>query len=163
MRIRSERDGVGVLIRQLIRFSIVGVIATIVDFGILIGLTELFGVHYLVSAALAFICSVVVNYILSMRYVFRGRQDISKRREFSVFVTLSVIGLGLNEVLMWLGVDVAGLHYILIKIIATGIVMLYNFVTRKILLEDHTQCDSCSLNALPQPTAQPEHAASTHI
>ena len=56
-------------------------------------------------------------------------------KNFSLFIVLSVIGLGINQLLMWIGVEILGIYYMISKIIATGIVMLYNFITRKVILE----------------------------
>ena len=70
-----------------------------------------------------------------MRYVFCSKDDLNKVNEFIIFVVLSVIGLGLTELLMWIGVEQFGIFYMASKIVVTGIVMIYNFVTRKLLLE----------------------------
>ena len=129
------------LIQQALRFCVVGIICTIIDFAVLILLREVFGVNYLIANIAAFTVSVIVNYILSMRYVFQGKKDSSKVKEFIIFVILSAIGLGLNEFLMWLCVSTFGMNYILGKVIATGIVMVYNFFSKKIFLEEK-QCDS---------------------
>ena len=123
------------LLKQILSFGVVGVVATAIDFALLFILTEFFHVPYLWSAAISFSISLVVNYLLSMRYVFEGRDDITKRREFITFVILSLIGLGLNELFMWLGTDLIGIPYMLTKVFATGAVMVYNFVSRKVLLE----------------------------
>ena len=48
-----------------------------------------------------------------------------------------ILGLLLTELLMWLLSDKLGVHYMLSKIVVTGIVMVFNFVTRKIFLEAH--------------------------
>ncbi|MEG0473613.1 MAG: GtrA family protein, partial [Solibacillus sp.] len=89
------------LIAQLMKFGVVGVIAFIIDYGLLIFLTEVFGIDYLVSATISFIVSVVFNYVASMRYVFSHRAGMSRRREFIIFVVLSVLGLIINDVGMW--------------------------------------------------------------
>lgn len=129
------------LIRQALKFCVVGVICTIIDFGVLILLREVFGVNYLIANGAGFTVSVIINYILSMRFVFRGKKDASKIKEFIIFVILSAIGLGLNELLMWLTVENFGINYIAGKVIATAIVMVYNFFSKKIFLEEK-QCDS---------------------
>jgi len=129
------------LIKQGLRFCVVGVICTVIDFGVLILLREVFGVNYLIANIVAFTVSVIVNYFLSMRFVFQGKKDTSKVREFIIFVILSAIGLVLNEFLMWLSVTALGLNYIVGKVIATGIVMVYNFFSKKICLEEK-RCDS---------------------
>ena len=123
------------LIEQIMKFGIVGIIATIIDFGVLIFLTEVFGLNPVVSATISFIVSLIFNYVASMRYVFSHREGMSRTREFIIFVVLSAIGLGINDLLIWAGTDLASFDYRLVKIFATAVVMVWNFVTRKIFLE----------------------------
>ncbi len=131
----NKEGAVRKLFAQLVKFGIVGVIAFFIDYGVMVLLTECFHVHYLLSALISFTLSVIFNYIASMRYVFVGREDMSKSREFMIFLILSVIGLGINELFMWLMVDKLQLFYMISKIFVTAIVMVWNFVTRKIFLE----------------------------
>jgi hypothetical protein len=64
--------------------------------------------------------------------VFVHREGLSRTREFIIFVTLSVIGLGLNEAIMWLGGRLVGDGwYMLTKVVATALVMFWNFFSRK--------------------------------
>lgn len=130
-----ERLGMKKLLAQFMKFGVVGVIAFVIDYGLLALLTELFGINYLVSATISFTASVVFNYVASMRYVFTHKEGMSRRREFVIFVVLSVIGLLINNGCMWAGVELLGVHYLLTKIVATAIVMIWNFVTRKIFLD----------------------------
>ena len=97
------------LVAQIMKFGVVGVIAFVIDYGLLALLTEAFGVNYLVSATISFTASVVFNYAASMRYVFTHKEGMSRRREFAIFVVLSVIGLGLNNGCMWAGVEFLGI------------------------------------------------------
>ncbi len=119
------------LIEQILKFGVVGVLAFGIDFGVMVACTELLHIDPVISAAISFVVSVVFNYLASMRYVFKHRDDMSPAKEFIIFVVLSVIGLGINELIMWLGVNVLHLHYMLTKIFATGVVMVWNFVSRK--------------------------------
>lgn len=124
------------LFAQLMKFGIVGVVATVIDFGVLTILTEFFGVYYLTSAAIGFVVSTLFNYFASMRYVFNSRFGADERhKELLVFVVLSVIGLGLNQLFMWLFVEVAGMFYVFAKVFATTLVMGWNFISRKIWIE----------------------------
>ena len=136
------------LIRQFLKFGMVGVFCFLIDFGIFTLLNNVLGVYYLIANFFGFTISVIVNYIMSMKYVFVRKDDANKRLEFIIFVVLSVIGLFLTELIIWVCVDgiyvnVAALTglmsrkaaEVLGKIIATGVVMIYNFVTRKIFLE----------------------------
>lgn len=97
-------------------------------FAITVALIELAdllpGVSYCVST--------VFNYVASMRYVFAHREGLSRMHEFIIFVTLSVIGLGLNEAIMWLGGRLVGDEwYMLTKVVATAPVMFWNLFSRK--------------------------------
>lgn len=123
------------LIEQIMKFGVVGVIAFIIDFGVMVFLTEVFGIDPVISATVSFIISVIFNYAASMRYVFSHREGMSRTREFIIFVVLSTIGLGINDLLIWAGTDLASFDYRLVKIFATAVVMVWNFVTRKIFLE----------------------------
>lgn len=123
------------LIEQIMKFGVVGVIAFVIDFGVMVFLTEVFGIDPVISATVSFIISVIFNYAASMRYVFSHRDGMSRTREFVIFVVLSAIGLGINDLLIWAGTDLASFDYRLVKIFATAVVMVWNFVTRKIFLE----------------------------
>lgn len=123
------------LIEQIVKFGAVGAIAFVIDYGLLVFMTEVFGVDYLISATISFTVSVVFNYVASMRYVFAHKEGLSRQREFVIFVVLSVIGLAINNVCLWIGVDLLGIDYRISKIVVTAIVMVWNFVTRKLFLD----------------------------
>ena len=123
------------LIEQFMKFGVVGFIAFLIDYGLLAFCTEVLGINYLISATIGFTVSVIFNYLASMRFVFTHKEGMSRHREFIIFVILSVIGLGINNACLWAGVELLGWHYLIVKIGATAIVMVWNFVTRKIFLD----------------------------
>lgn len=123
------------LFKQLLRFAVVGTTAFVIDYGFLYVFTEFAGINYLISSGLSFSISVIFNYIMSIVWVFDVDKSNSKLRDFVVFMVLSVIGLGINQLIMWLLVDFMALWYMFAKIFATAVVMVYNFVTRKLFLE----------------------------
>ena len=90
---------------------------------------------HILSGGISFTVSVIYNYILSVKWVFDAGRQEDKKKEFLWFVTLSVIGLGLNQLFLWIFAEVLHVFYMFAKIIVTAIVMVYNFVTRKIFLE----------------------------
>ena len=122
------------LIIQLFKFGIVGVIALLIDVGVLLILREIFNMDVLIASGISFCVSVTANYILSMLFVFESK-DNNKAREFLIFVILSIGGLLLNQLIMWLGTDIFAIYYMWVKIFALLFVPIYNFVTRKIFLE----------------------------
>ena len=123
------------LMEQIVRFGIVGVIAFVIDYAVLLVLTEVAGIHYLISSAVAFLVSVIFNYILSITFVFETDKTKSKGAQFSLFAVMSAGGLGINQLMMWLLSDIMFIPYQLSKFFATAVVMVYNFVTRKLFLE----------------------------
>ncbi len=123
------------LLQQLVRFGVVGGSAFVIDYGVMILLTEAVGINYLISSGISFAVSVIYNYILSICWVFNVSKGRSKKQDFAVFMVLSIIGLGLNQLIMWLTVDKIGIFYMVAKIGATAVVMVYNFITRKLFLE----------------------------
>lgn len=135
MKQQPGRNKLKRLLTQIIRFGMVGFLCFFIDYGLLLALTELGGINYLVSSAISFSVSVVVNYLLSMKFVFQAKERESRLHEFVLFVILSLIGLGINQLVMWFAVEKLGIWYQLSKIGATAIVMIYNFITRKLILE----------------------------
>lgn len=123
------------LLLQMFKFLLVGGLAFVIDYVTLIICKEVFNINVLISAAIAFTVSVIVNYILSVTWVFDVDEKKSKKKNFIIFIVFSVIGLGLTELIMWFGVDILKISYLIVKIIATAIVMVFNFVTRKLFLE----------------------------
>ena len=123
------------LLLQIFKFGIVGGIAFLIDYITLIICKEVFHLNTLISAAIAFTVSVVVNYILSIKWVFDVSNKHSGKRNFIIFIIFSLMGLGLTELIMWVGEDLLKISYLIVKIVATIIVMIFNFVTRKIFLE----------------------------
>ena len=145
------------LFNQFIKFGLVGFLSFCIDYGVglvclnaIMALTTeaFFEPASVIASAIGFSVSVVVNYLLSFKFVFKSREDLSRRREFIIFVVLSVIGLVLNAIIIWVCVGPIygastflqenasyNVIYTGAKLIATAIVMVYNFITRKVFLE----------------------------
>ena len=123
------------LIAQLAKFGIVGVIATVIDFGVMNILHYGLHANLLIANTCGFIVSLVFNYLASMKYVFSHREGMSRTREFVIFLVLSVIGLALNDAIVVSLNGLLGLEANIAKVCATALVMAYNFVTRKIFLD----------------------------
>lgn len=119
---------------QLFRYGFVGGVAFVVDYGSLFLLTHYAGVPYLWSAAIAFILGLVTNYLLSISWVFRRNENLRPWVEFLFFAIIGVIGLVMNELILYAGTDLLHMHYMVSKLISTAIVFFWNFFARKFLV-----------------------------
>lgn len=124
----------GCLWVQIVRYTFVGGLAFVVDFGALFALTHILGIHYLISAGLAFGLGLATNYAISVVWVFDQRAVQSRWAEFLIFALLGVVGLGLNELTIYVLTDWFGMHYLASKVGATGLTYVWNFASRKMLL-----------------------------
>ena len=129
------------IILEFLRYLIVGGIAFIVDFTILFIFKEfvLKDLYYslYISTALGFICGLAVNYCLSIFYVFssaKGTQIGRNMDAIVIFAFIGLIGLMLSEFGMFLGSEKFELNYLLVKIVVTIVVLLWNYVARKLLI-----------------------------
>lgn len=125
------------LMGQILKFGVVGGLAFLIDYSILYVLTEFVGLHYLISGGISFTIAVIFNYLMSIFWVFETKKDQNKTSQFIIFIILSIIGLGINQVVIWVLVEKLLIHYMIAKIAAAAIVMVYNFVTRKLIIEKH--------------------------
>lgn len=125
------------ILYQLIKYFFVGSAAFIIDYGTIFILTEYIGAHYLWSAAIAFFLGLITNYILSILWVFARNQKNSIWKEFLVFSAIGLIGLLLNELIMYYGSEILNFHYMVSKLCSTAIVFFWNFFARKLLLFNH--------------------------
>ena len=142
------------LAAQIIKFGFVGGTSFIIDFVITLIVSRIcraLGMNVAMAATVGsvfgFCISLVYNYIMSMKFVFERRDDMNRTKEFTIFVLLSLVGMGINSAIMFFGVHgfekflpdiVAGYpDYVTagVKMFATGVVMVYNFISRKMTLE----------------------------
>ena len=79
--------------------------------------------------------SVIYNYIASIKWVFDVNKDNDQKKQFIIYVILSIVGLIINTGIVYVCVDIIRLYSLIGKVIATAIVMVFNFVTRKKFLE----------------------------
>ena len=127
------KDDTDSIFIQFFRYLFVGGFAFLVDFFLLYFFSDVCGIYYLVSAALSFIISLIVNYLISVFWVFNKNKIDNKLVEFGVFSLIGVVGLIFTELILYLCTDVFGIYYLVSKIIATAIVMFWNFLARRFM------------------------------
>lgn len=132
--IKASKKTIKLLV-QIFKFGIVGGTAFIIDFVFLFLFKELINLPILIANTLSFTISTIYNYIASIYWVFDVNKENSKNKQFITFIVFSIIGLLLNDLIMWILTSLMTIYYLLSKIIATIIVMIFNFITRKKFLE----------------------------
>ena len=136
----------GKRIWEVLRFAVAGVAGFAVELLVLILLKEKLGIDTLIATPIAFLLSVIVNYVICVFWVFDGARDQSRKSQAGFLLT-SVIGLLLNELLMFLFRVMWGEEtvlftvfsftvslYVLNKVIATILVMIWNYFTKRKIL-----------------------------
>ena len=129
------RDEVVDLLVQIFKFVIVGCVSTCIDFIFLYIFRDICNFPLILSNTLSFCISVIYNYWASMKFVFNVDAEKNNNKTFVIFIIFSVIGLLLNNFIVYIATDKLGVYYMLSKVIATIFVMIFNFVTRKKFLE----------------------------
>jgi putative flippase GtrA len=134
-RLPAGRRGAGSGVRrEFARYVIVGGLAFACDTSTLFSLTQFLKVNYLISAPLGFIVGTIVNYILSRTWVFERRRLVSTSAEMTIFTLIGVVGLGLNELILWFFQSKLKIYYLFAKGVSGVVVFGWNFGARKLAL-----------------------------
>lgn len=116
------------------RYLLASAAAFAVDFAAYVALIRLAGWHYLLAAPAGFALGLATVYVLSVRWVFRVRRLRDARLEFAIFAGIGLLGMGVNEAVIYVGVAQGGLSFELAKVVSAGVVFALNFILRKLLL-----------------------------
>lgn len=119
---------------QSLKYAIAGGVAFLVDFSALYSLTTYLHLHYLTSAAISYMLGSAVHYVLSILFIFDSRCLENQTLEFTIFALIGLVGLGMNEGVLWFFTEKVGLYYLYSKFIATFFIFFWNFSTRKFIL-----------------------------
>lgn len=122
------------VLSQFIRYAMVGALAFGIDTLALYLLVEGAGWHYLTAACLAYLLGILCHYLVAIRWVFDFRRLPDWRHEFAIFALVGAAGLGLNALVIGVLVGQASLGYLQAKLVASLMILLFNFSARKLLL-----------------------------
>ncbi len=121
-------------LHEFIRYFGASAIALALDTGILWFLTSILSVPYLLSGAIAFTAGLVAVYYLSVNWVFENRLLRNSFAEFTAFALIGLVGLIMNELILWLFTSIVGFYYLSSKIFSVLVVFTWNYTARRTLL-----------------------------
>lgn len=142
-----ENTKLKTLIAEFLRYAVVGGISFLADAGVMTLVKKLvfkhedgFGWGMALCVALGFVTGLLVNYLLSRLFVFRADEQRVLGRgivPFLLYTAVGLIGFGLTELGMWLGVSLVGsegFRYVFVKCGVAGLVLIWNYMGRKIFV-----------------------------
>ena len=120
------------MIKELVKFGVVGGIGTLVNIAILYLLTEKIGVYYLISAIFSFIIAMSSNFILNKVWTFKENIKLGIGKKYLQFGLVSISALLINLFFLYIFTEIFGIYYIISQILAIGIALIINFFGNKI-------------------------------
>jgi putative flippase GtrA len=122
------------LIPELLGYALASGVALLVDTTVLAILVKWADWPLLAAASLAFLSGATVAYLLSVKFVFRHRHIERRPLEFGYFVGLGLVGLAVNDTMLFVAVSGAGLGLVVAKVLAAGATFTTNFTLRRQIL-----------------------------
>ena len=121
-------------LRGLARYFFVGGTAAVVDIGLFWLFAKRLGMPYIAVGIATFVLATLVNYWLSIRFVFVSGQRLRRRWEVAMVFVVSAAGLAFNSAILWLAVEMLHFELMVAKLAATGVVFFWNYFARRILI-----------------------------
>lgn len=115
---------------RVVKYAVVGAIAAVIDLLIFVIFAKLLNFDYLAIGAIGFIIATAVNYLLSIRFVFESGVRFEFQKEVLLVFLISFLALGVNQMVLYVGIGIFGWEMLLTKILATGTVFFWNFGAR---------------------------------
>ena len=115
---------------RIVRYFFVGCAAAVVDIGLFSIFAGYFGLPWIPVSITTFILATLTNYFLSIQFVFRSGARYEKHAELIGVFIVSTLALSINQLVLYISIEVLDWHLIFSKILATGIVFFWNYYGR---------------------------------
>lgn len=127
-RVLSRETQVTIL-QQFISFASIGLIGTAGHYAMLVSLVQFVHLSPVIATTIGFVVGALINYVLNYHITFNSRKP--HRETLTKFLLVAIAGAMLNTLIMMLGVSLLDLHYLIIQLFATGVVLLFNFLANR--------------------------------
>ena len=122
--IRSKAKLRGVF-GQFLRFTAVGIAGTTVHYGVLIMTVQWLGIPAVAGSSIGLLLGALTNYLFNYRFTFRSKRR--HREAVPRFYAVAAAGFVLNGLILTFLMSFWNLYYLWSQIVATAIVLLWNF------------------------------------
>lgn len=119
--------------REFARSALVSLVSFALDFFVCMLIVERTGMNYLVAMTISFTLGTILNYVLSILWIF-GRGPGRWHMEFLAFLGTAGVGLILNGVAMYCFTSLCQIHYLISRVLSSTLVFFFNFACRKFLI-----------------------------
>lgn len=116
---------------MLFKYLLVGGAAASLDIGIFSFFSGYCGWPWMPVSIASFILATLLNYFLSIQFVFESGAKYKRAQEILGVFIISTIALAVNQGILFVAIEIFQLNLILSKILATGTVFFWNFLGRK--------------------------------
>ena len=123
-------------VQQGTKYIMLGGVCTLSDIGILFFLTKYVGINYLLSSVLSFTAGIVFNYFLCVTWIFDVRVVYNRIHEFFFYLIINLGALCINTMIIWVLTHFFDLYFLVSKVFASFVTLIYNFVLRKYFLHN---------------------------
>ncbi len=115
------------MLLKILKFGVVGMSGMIIDFSTTYLCKEILKIHKYIANAMGFVLAASWNYAFNRIWTFESHNP-HIGFEFLRFFLVSLIGLGINTLILWLLVSKVKLNFYVSKLFAIGVVLIWNFV-----------------------------------
>ena len=118
-------------IKQFVKFGIVGVGNSIIDFAGFLIATRIFDLHYLAANTLSWTIAVSFSFVVNKFWTFRSRETAVIGKQSIKFFIVSAVALALSLIILDILIRILGIHDLIAKILTIGIIVFWNFFLNK--------------------------------
>jgi putative flippase GtrA len=116
--------------RQFVLFAGVGAVATAAQYATLLVMVELVGIYPLLASTVGLAVGVLTNYMLTYNVTFKS--NAAHRDTLPKFLSISGFGLCINWGIMAAGSAWLGMHYLLLQVFSTAILLIFNYMASRL-------------------------------